>query len=167
MEPAEALAADPMLSVLRERHPEVDVILLPTPAPPPADAPVATPEQIDALAEQTEVAVDELLARLVRDPAWPGGSRRESRWRRDDVGRAYLEVVVVLTGLPDGDNVRLLRATGNALLDLGWRAGPVSADPPRLAARRGAWSAAGSVREGALHLFVTSGHVLTTGGVPR
>ena len=159
MDPAEALAAAPMLGVLHERHPDVDIILLPGPPPPPADGPAATPAQLDALAEDTEVAVDDLLARLVRDPAWSGSSQRESRWRRDAVGRTYREVVVVVTDLAAGDNVRLLRAVGNALLELGWTARPVSADPPRLAARRGPRSATAAVREGALQLFVGSGRV--------
>ena len=167
MDPEEAIAADPMLSVLHERHPDVDVILLPGPPRPPADAPVATSVQLAALEEQTGAAVDDLLARLVRDPAWSGGSQRESRWRRDEVGRSFSEVVVVATDLAEGDNVRLLRAAGNAFLELGWEARPVSADPPRLAARRGAWSASASVRDTALHLFVRSGHVLTAEGAVR
>lgn len=165
--PEDPIDADPMLRVLRERHPNVDVVLLPGPAEPVGHgAPLATATDLAALAGETEALMDALVARLARHAAWPDDVQRESRWRRErgpvpSSRFAHREAVLVAGGLADGDNVALLRAAGNALLGLGWRARPVAGAAPRLVARRGAFSASALVREASLQVVVSSGHVLT------
>jgi hypothetical protein len=48
--------ADPMLRVLRERHPEVDVVVLPGPVPPAPDTPRLDPAVLAATAGATAAA---------------------------------------------------------------------------------------------------------------
>lgn len=149
--------ADPMLRVLRERHPEVDIILLPGPAARPP-VPTLAPEEREALAHSTEALVDDVLAHLSREPAW-AESVREGRWRDDSQGQARYEVVVVVSGLEEGANIDLLRATGGALVELGWQARPVRGKRPRLAARRAGVSATATVRATQFLLKVQSAWV--------
>ena len=56
-------AADPMLRVLRERHPEVDIVVLPQHAPAPV-APVLDAGERDELAAAAEPSLDDLLDRI-------------------------------------------------------------------------------------------------------
>lgn len=165
--PEEIVLADPMLGVLREHHPDVDVVLLPTPPTPrPAEVdPVATPADLARLAQETDHLLDTLVARLTRHPSWPQHPEREARWRHDrmasaDHGLAHRESLVVATGLAEGDNVALLRASGNGLLGLGWQARPVPGSRPRLVARRGPFTASAMVREGSVQLTIGSRRVV-------
>lgn len=134
---------DPMLRVLRERHPEVDVVVLPQSAPAPV-APVLAAERLDAVGAEVEQLLDEVLGRVA------DGDRevaREGRWHTDEWDQSWYEAVAVVGDLDRGDNVALLRSTGTALLGLGWQARPVPGDRPRLAARRrGGFEATATVR---------------------
>lgn len=134
---------DPMLRVLRERHPEVDVVVLPQPAPAPV-APELDASGRDVLAADVERSLDLLLDRLAT------GTRpvpREGGWHTDEWHQTWYEAVAVVGDLEEGANVALLRATGQALLELGWQARPVPGDRPRLVARRrGGLEAAATVR---------------------
>jgi len=123
-----------MLRVLRERHPEVDIVVLPQPAPV-RRAPEVDRSGRDALAEDLERDLDDLLERLGSDGP-PHSVQRDHRWQTDEWHQTWYEAVAVVDDLADGANVALLRATGKALVDLGWRARPVPGDRPRLVARR-------------------------------
>lgn len=169
--PEDPIEADPMLRVLRERHPEVDVVLLPGPeAPDRPDTPLASPADLAELAREADALLDALVARLARHVAWPADTLRESRWRHEPAAGApsrfvHREGVLVAGGLAEGDNVALLRATGNALLGLGWDARPVAGSAPRLVARTGAARASAIVRADSLQVVISSGHALTEAGV--
>lgn len=145
------LQADPMLRVLRERHPEVDIVVLPQ-ATPARRAPEVDPPGRDALAGDLERDLDDLLERLGSDTALRS-VQRDHRWHTDEWDQTWYEAVAVVDDLAQGDNVALLRATGQGLVDLGWQARPVPGDRPRLVARRrdGA-EAAGTVRPTSLVL---------------
>lgn len=134
--PTDPTLVDPMFRELRQRHPEVDIVLLPPQAPvaePPV--PAADADQRGALADSLERHVDDLVARLSREPAWTA-EQRAGRWITDEWGCTCYETAVEVTGLTGGDNITLLRATGNALVGLGWQARPVPGDRPRITARR-------------------------------
>ncbi len=149
--------ADPMLRVLRERHPEVDVVVLPQPAPVPAAAELTLPQR-EALATTLERSLDDLLAR-VADPA-PAETVRGSRWHTDEWGLTWYECTAVVGPLPEGGNIALLRATGHALVGLGWQARPVPGDRPRLVGRRrGGLDAAATVRPDSLVLTLRTAKV--------
>jgi hypothetical protein len=128
------LRADPMLRVLRERHPEVDIVVLPQGVPA-RRAPEVDPSERDDLAGDLERALDDLLDRLGAD-APLRSVQRAQRWQTDEWDQTWCEAVAVVDDLADGENVALLRVTGQALVDLGWQARPVPGDRPRLVARR-------------------------------
>ena len=154
--PPDPTLDDPMLRVLRERHPEVDIVVLPQPAPAP-DAPQLGVEERDPLAASVERLVDDLLARLDL------GDRpvsREGRWHTDEWEQSWYEGVAVVGDLGPGDNVSLLRSTGAALVGLGWQARPVPGDRPRLVGRRrGGFEAAATVRPTSLVLSMRTARV--------
>ncbi|RYC03849.1 hypothetical protein [Nocardioides zhouii] len=153
--PPDPTLSDPMLRVVRERHPEVDIVVLPQPVPVP-QLPELGPGQREAFAADLERLLDDLLARL----AGAGSVRRDGRWHTDEWDQSWYECVAVVGGLADGDNIALLRATGNALVGLGWQARPVSGDRPRLVARRrGGFEAAATVRPTSLVLTLRTAKV--------
>lgn len=61
--PPDPTLDDPMLRVLRERHPEVDIVVLPQNAPAPV-APDLAADEREVLAAGVDRLVDDLLARL-------------------------------------------------------------------------------------------------------
>lgn len=144
--------ADPLFAELRQHHPEVDVILLPQPAPVPEVA-TATKEQRDALAAVLDGLVDDLLAWLSREPAWES-VERSGQWHTDGRGQSYYEAVIVVRDLEAGSNIELLRSTGATLVRLGWRARPVDGNQPRLVARRQGFAATAAARATSLLLTV-------------
>ena len=149
--PPDPVRDDPMLRVLRERHPEVDIVVLPQTTPA-RQAPDLTRPERTSLATDLGLLLDDLLARLATDPA-SGHITRDSNWHTDEWDQTWLECIAVVEALPDGANVSLLRSTGHALLGLGWRARPVPGDRPRLVARhRGGFEAAATVRSDSLVL---------------
>ena len=154
--PPDPTLDDPMLRVLRERHPEVDVVVLPQSAPAPV-APELAADERSLLAAGVEQLLDDLLARLLL------GDRsvaREGRWHTDEWDQTWYEGVAVVGDLGAGDNVALLRATGNALVGLGWQARPVPGDRPRLEGRRrGGFEAAATVRPTSLVLKLRTAKV--------
>ncbi len=154
--PPDPTLDDPMLRVVRERHPEVDIVVLPQSEPAPV-APQLAADERDALASGVERLVDDLLDRLVL------GDRpvaREGRWHTDEWDQTWYEGVAVVKDLDPGDNVALLRATGNALVGLGWQARPVPGDRPRLVGRRrGGFEAAARVRPTSLVLTMRTAKV--------
>lgn len=160
------LQADPMLRVLRERHPEVDIVVLPQGAPA-REAPEVDPPGRDALAGDLERDLGDLLERLGSD-APLRSVQRDRRWHTDEWDQTWYEAVAVVDDLAQGDNVALLRATGQALVDLGWQARPVPGDRPRLVARRrdGA-EAAGTVRPTSLVLTLRTAKVRAVVEVTR
>ena len=94
--------------------------------------------------------------------------RRDGRWHTDEWDQTWYECVAVVGGLADGDNVALLRATGNALVGLGWQARPVPGDRPRLVARRrGGFEAAATVRPTSLVLTLRTAKVRSAEEVAR
>jgi hypothetical protein len=89
-EPHDALTQAPLLRVVHERHPDVDVVVLPpeAPAPEPADAPVpVTDAALDAERSRVEGVLAGLLAAAGADgapaaaDAPPGDAAPRTTWR--------------------------------------------------------------------------------------
>ena len=158
--PTDPALADPMLRELRQRHPEVDLVVLPQPTP--AAEPDVDPldgEQRNALANDIERLVDDLIARLSREPAWTD-AQRFGQWRTDPWGHVSYDTAAEVVGLADGANIALLRAAGHTLVGLGWEAVPVPGDRPRIAARRqGGATASVTVRPTSLVITCRGPHV--------
>ena len=85
---------------------------------------------------------------------------RDGRWHTGEWGQRWYEALAVVGDLGAGENVTLLRSTGNALVGLGWQARPVPGDRPRLVARRrGGFEAAAAVRPTSLVVTVRTAKV--------
>jgi len=154
--PPDPTLDDPMLRVLRERHPEVDIVVLPQNAPAPV-APELAAHEREALATGVEQLADELLAQLERGVHT---ATRDGRWHTDEWDQTWYEGVAVVGDLGWGDNVSLLRSTGDALVGLGWQARPVPGDRPRLVARRrGGFEASATVRPTSLVIRIRTAKV--------
>lgn len=156
------IRTDPMLRVVRERHREVDIVVLPDPtlraAGPPL--PPAPAVRTDDVVRRAGTLLEEVRVRLAGDEGSAGGAQGPHvvhRWRTDELGRRFLESRLVLSGLAQGENVRLLRSCGDALVGLGWRARPVPARRPGLVAVRGSSRAWATVTPSGFQLFLVSG----------
>lgn len=143
-------ASDPFFRVLRERHPDVDVVLLPPIVPRPADA--------DAWDGDPEVVADDALEALrmlgvALGTDLPAGVRF---WKHHD--EAAQQHLTVTTSFPaPGREVADLRRVGQALLDLGWQARPLAREErPTLEARRDGHRLVAHVVEGGIDLVLTS-----------
>lgn len=167
---------NPLLEVLRQRHPEVDVVVLPDPALQRAEAALtAPPDRVgddvlapDAVVREVATLAQSLAVRLSTHPAWQEAEvARAGRWRSTPEDHHWFEAVLEVSGLAPGENVALLRATGNALLGLGWMAAPVSGDRPRLIARRGTFRASATARAEGLVVTVSSGLLAGVAPGPR
>ena len=157
--PPDPTLDDPMLRVLRERHPEVDSVVLPQHVPAPVVPELPAGER-DVLAAGAERLVDDLVTRL---DLGERTATRDGRWHTDEWEQSWYEAVAVVGDLDRGENVALLRSTGNALVGLGWQARPVPGDRPRLVGRRrGGFEAAATVRPTSLVLTVSTAKVRLT-----
>ena len=144
-------AADPFFRVLRERHPDVDVVLLPPILPRPADAD-AWDGDPDAVADDALDALRMLGVALGTD--LPAGVRF---WKHhDEAAQQHLTVATSFAAAP-GREVAELRRTGQALLDLGWQARPLEReDRPTLEARRDGHRLVAFAVDGGIDLTLTS-----------
>ncbi len=143
-------ATDPFFRVLRERHPDVDVVLLPPTRPRPADP--------DAWDGDPEVVSDDALEalRLVSvalGTDLPVGARF---WKHhEEAAQQHLSVTTSMSA--PGREVPELRRLGQALVDLGWLAAPLERDErPTLEARRDGHRLVAHVAEGGVNLVLTS-----------
>jgi hypothetical protein len=83
-DPHDALAQAPLLRVVHERHPDVDVVVLPpeAPAPEPADTPVpVTDAALDAERSRVEDVLAALLAAAAADGAPDADTAPRTTWR--------------------------------------------------------------------------------------
>lgn len=143
-------ATDPFFRVLRERHPDVDVVLLPPTRPRPAD-PDAWTGDPEAVAADALEALRVLGVSLGTD--LPDGVRF---WKHHE--EAAQQHLVVVTSFPaPGQEVPGLRRVGQALLDLGWQSRPLEREErPTLEALRDGHRLVAHVVEGGVDLALTS-----------
>lgn len=167
------MADAPMLddrfwATFRAGHPEVDVVLLPDPAlTARPDGEPTWPASAEQVAAAADHLLDELDDHLTGRADWPTLVPRTRIWRRDPLGRRYLECRLVVDDLAPGRPVPLLRAVGNAFLATGWRARPLPGTPPRMAARRGPFRATATVTHHGLYVSLRSGLLPAEGTRPQ
>lgn len=112
---------DPFWSVVRRRHPDVDIVLLPDDAAPPADPPPSVDPAALAAVVDRVLATWTLLAPLV---AADGEEAAPTvRWAQGRDGHALL-VEKGIRGLGADGGTALLRAIAVALGQEGWRLAP-------------------------------------------
>ena len=133
MSSSDRVLDDPFLRVLRARHPDVDVVLLPEVDAAPPDLPPATVGQALAVGRHAVAVLEALWERA--------GQRLEPPvrfwWGQAD---PRLQRYVVKAALTDLDPDAVPDVTGRfarALLDLGWQPQPSPAGQPSLLARVG------------------------------
>jgi hypothetical protein len=122
------LSLDPLFRVLRERHPDVDLVILPPATPAPVDEDPVVRSRARDLVAAVGATVDEVLARTGIQPTarvefWSSNGRDGSRSR---IARAG--VLELAAGSPGP----LLEQVGDALLALGWDARPYADGSRRL-----------------------------------
>lgn len=115
-----AIADDPFWRVVHQRHPDVNIVLLPEPVPAPAEPVPGTYQRAEWLSATCESTLNSIQERLghafdARTGFWVFGER---------TGQRQYAATAALSGLPRGEVVTTLRAIGDALLELGWDARP-------------------------------------------
>ena len=128
------LGDEPYFRVLRERHPDVDLVILPPIDTDRPDLPLATSDDVATTVRTARAALDALLEAV----GHPAPDARHEAWRFED--SAFVRTFVVraaLRGLPDGAARPLLRHIGDTLLAQGWDARAVANRPAELVASDG------------------------------
>ena len=143
---------DPMLGELRRRHPDLDVVLLPAPAPA-AHPPLAGTGRVRGL----RAHLDAVLATLAGDLGLAPEEVVRLWWEQ---AHPLCHRRVVRAGFADTDGRRtpvdLLRQVADALVALGWDVRPAADGAPRLRAVAGPVEAVAAATPSALSLRLTS-----------
>ncbi|WP_162794555.1 hypothetical protein [Nocardioides houyundeii] len=138
----EAVSQDPFWSVVRRRHPDIDVVLLPPAAGGSAETPpgVAVQEP-ETVATHADESVRRTWARLVGDHA--SAVRVETRWLPGGApDRIRRETTLTAEGVETSAGVRRLREAIGLLEGDGWHVFVPPRGVPRLNAGQGADQAA-------------------------
>lgn len=126
------LAADPFWSALKRRHPDIDIVLLPS-APPAPSASGTAPMAAEPFAREHLMDTDRVWDALVGH----GTQRRTARWipgpTRDSVRRT---ATLTLDGVDQTVAVAHLRAAEEVLRAEGWRTFAPPTGMPRITAER-------------------------------
>lgn len=150
MDPEDLVAADPMMRTLRERHPDVNIVLLP-PVEPILDRPSATPAQCRALQQHA----DTVLATLSRDVGHEPSTRVDHWWSQSHPEVRRWVTAASYTDLGDGA-LPILRSLGNLLVRLGWEPRPAADGSPRLRGVAGPFELIASAVGDAVSVNITS-----------
>lgn len=126
MDPEDLVAADPMMRTLRERHPDVNIVLLP-PVEPITDRPSATPAQCRALQQHADTVLATVSRGAEREPS----TRVDYWWSQNHPEVRRWVTAASYADLGDGA-VPMLRSVGNLLVRLGWEPRPAADGSPRL-----------------------------------
>ncbi len=144
MDPDDLVAADPMMRILRERHPDVNIVLLP-PVEPIRDQPSATLAQCRAVQQHAS----SVLSTLSTDVGLEPSTRVDYWWSQSHPEVRRWVTAANYTDLGEGGAVALLRTLGNLLVRLGWEPRPAADGSPRFRGVAGPFeliaSAAGEV----------------------
>lgn len=148
--PPDPALTDPMMRELRERHPDVDIVLLPP--VPPLDEPVATAAQCHARTRHADRVLAALSERIDREPTaradyWWGQAHPESR--RWVTAASYGD-------LGDEGAVPLLRRLANTLVHLGWEPRPAADGSPRVRGVAGPFELIAGATADAVSVRITS-----------
>lgn len=126
MDPEDLVAADPMMRTLRERHPDVNIVLLP-PVEPIVDQPSATPAQCRALQQHADAVLATLSLNVQREPS----TRVDYWWSQNHPEVRRWVTAASYADLGDGA-LPMLRSVGNLLARLGWEPRPAADGSPRM-----------------------------------
>lgn len=151
MSPEDPVTADPMMRILRERHPDVNIVLLP-PVEPILDRPSATPAQCLAFQKHAATVLATLSLNVGHEPStrvdywWSQGHPEVRRW----VTKASY------ADLGDDGAIPLLKTLGNLLARLGWEPRPAADGSPRIRGVAGPFELIASAEGDAVSVNLTS-----------
>lgn len=151
MNPEDLVAADPMMRVVRQRHPDVNIVLLP-PVEPILDRPSATSAQCRAIQKHA----DAVLATLSRGVDHEPTTRVDYWWSQSHPEVRRWVTAASYGGLGDGDAISLLRSLGNLLVRLGWEPRPAADGSPRIRGVAGPFELIASAQSDIVSINLTS-----------
>jgi hypothetical protein len=151
MDPEEHVAADPMMRILRERHPDVNIVLLPQ-VEPILDQPSATPAQCRALQQHADTVLATLSLNVEQQPA----TRVDYWWSQSHPEVRRWVTAASYTDLGDDGALSLLRTLGNLLVRLGWEPRPAADGSPRLRGLAGPFELIASADGDTVSVNITS-----------
>jgi hypothetical protein len=151
MDPEDQVAADPMMRVLRERHPDVSIVLLP-PDEPILDQPSATPAQCRALQKHADAVLATLSLNVEHEPS----TRVDYWWSQSHPEVRRWVTAASFADLGDDGAIPLLRTLGNLLVRLGWEPRPAADGSPRIRGIAGPFELIASADCDAVTVNITS-----------
>ncbi|MEO5665978.1 MAG: hypothetical protein ABIR39_22135 [Nocardioides sp.] len=150
MDPEDPVAADPMMRTLRERHPDVNIVLLP-PVEPILDQPSATAAQCRALQKHADTVLATLSLNVEREPS----TRVDYWWSQHHPEVRRWVTAAGFTDLGD-DALPMIRDVGNLLVRLGWEPRPAADGSTRLRGVAGPFELIASAVGDAVSITITS-----------
>lgn len=150
MDPEDLVAADPMMRTLRERHPDVNIVLLP-PVEPIVDQPSATPAQCRALQQHADTVLATLSINVQREPS----TRVDYWWSQNHPEVRRWVTAASYADLGD-DALPILRSVGNLLVRLGWEPRPAADGSPRMRGVAGPFELIASADGDTVSINITS-----------
>lgn len=151
MDPEDQVAADPMMRILRERHPDVNIVLLP-PVEPLLDQPSATPAQCRAVQKHADTVLATLSLNVEQEPS----TRVDYWWSQTHPEVRRWVTAATYADLGDDGAIPLLRTLGNLLARLGWEPRPAADGSPRIRGVAGPFELIASAHGGAVSVNITS-----------
>ncbi|WP_457205871.1 hypothetical protein [Nocardioides sp. P5_C9_2] len=148
--PPDPALADPMLRELRERHPDVDIVLLPPVRP--LDVPVATTAQCRSRMRHADRVLTTLSERLDREPT----TRADYWWGQDHPEVRRWVTAAAFGDLGDEGGVALLRRLADTLVQLGWEPRPAADGSPRVRGVAGPFELVARATDDAVSVTITS-----------
>ena len=132
---SEAVASDAFFGVVRRRHPDLDIVLLPQPAPDEQPAVRLGPADVVDVPARFDAELADLLADVARGVALP---LVRSRWTPGTLtGSVSREALVAAEGVDAVAAEQALAAAGRALSGAGWHVLAPGDGLPRVLAGRG------------------------------
>lgn len=150
MDPEDPVAADPMMRTLRERHPDVNIVLLPQ-VEPITDQPSATHAQCRALQQHADTVLATLSLNVEREPS----TRVDYWWSQNHPEVRRWVTAASYADLGD-DALPMLRSVGNLLVRLGWQPRPAADGSPRMRGVAGPFELIASADGDAVSINITS-----------
>ncbi len=121
MDSEDSINADPMMRIVRERHPDVNIVLLPA-VQPIVDQPSATMAQCRSVQQHAAAVLATVSLKLGREPS----TRVDYWWSQDHPELRRWVSAASYAGLGDEGAVSLLRALADLLVRLGWDPRPAA-----------------------------------------
>jgi hypothetical protein len=151
MDPDEVVAADPMMRILRERHPDVNVVLLP-PVEPLDRRSRATLAQCRSVQQHADTVLATVSQGLGHEPS----TRVDYWWSQNHPEVRRWVTAASYADLGDEGAVPALRSLGNLLVHLGWEPRPAADGTPRVRGLAGPLELVAGAEGGVLSVHLTS-----------